>query len=507
MDHPYSAEYAKSGRSKCRGCGECIEHGLLRFSISTQLSYWFHKDCFFKRHKPGKTADIAKFSSLKADDKAYIRANIGAQQGDPEISEQTAMLDVSDDEDDNYEDLDSAEEESPKKKPIKAKKGARRLKVKVGQRSKFMVDYSLSNRSTCCSCHEKIEKSVVRVAKMDYTSNKGKALNGIPRWYHVKCFANNRDFFEFWDSAEGLPGFFALKSKDQKELLNSLPEMTLDRAKGAGSWKIKKIEAFCFKKMTEQLAALNMKDYESILKHNNQDVPKQARRNHLLDLVNNAAKNGVPDKCPKCNSDGLIQQDGSDVFECQNMKDEIVCGYKSSDPPRTGLKIPEKLKEEFEILKNYNFDIAEKKQPDQATATCSFSLNADAPEFVPRPKPVVKKGPLSGMEFAVIGVPEAKEKILQLGGRVVTFFDRKTKAVVTNEDSIKKLQANNKRRFYYIEEHLTPVVGIEFLDHVGKGKNLKRLLQEFDMSAQWLYDIDPHRFGFGNYGGYGYGCW
>jgi hypothetical protein len=70
-------------------------------------------------------------------------------------------------------------------------------------------------------------QGVVRIARMDYTSNKGYALNGIPRWYHVNCFVSNRDFFEFWDSAEALPGFFALQKDDREELLELLPENTV----------------------------------------------------------------------------------------------------------------------------------------------------------------------------------------------------------------------------------------------------------------------------------------
>jgi hypothetical protein len=33
-DHPYSTEYAKSSRSKCRGCTDNIEHGLLRIGVT-----------------------------------------------------------------------------------------------------------------------------------------------------------------------------------------------------------------------------------------------------------------------------------------------------------------------------------------------------------------------------------------------------------------------------------------------------------------------------------------
>jgi hypothetical protein len=48
----------------------------------------------------------------------------------------------------------------------------------------------------------------------------------------------------------------------------------------------------------------------------------------------------------------------------------------------------------------------------------------------PKDKPA--KGPLHGMEFALFGVPEAKEIIKSLGGRVVTFINQWTKAIISN---------------------------------------------------------------------------
>ena len=53
-------EPASSGRSKCRGCGEKIEKGVLRFGEELEnpfadgmMTHWFHLDCAaFKRPEP-----------------------------------------------------------------------------------------------------------------------------------------------------------------------------------------------------------------------------------------------------------------------------------------------------------------------------------------------------------------------------------------------------------------------------------------------------------------------
>jgi hypothetical protein len=48
-----------------------------------QITQWFHKDCFFKRHKPENTNIITNFKKLKNDDKLFIKANIGVQPTEP----------------------------------------------------------------------------------------------------------------------------------------------------------------------------------------------------------------------------------------------------------------------------------------------------------------------------------------------------------------------------------------------------------------------------------------
>ena len=38
MDFPYRAEYAKSGRSSCRGCKSTIGQGTLRLAVMVQVT-------------------------------------------------------------------------------------------------------------------------------------------------------------------------------------------------------------------------------------------------------------------------------------------------------------------------------------------------------------------------------------------------------------------------------------------------------------------------------------
>ena len=60
---------------------------------------------------------------------------------------------------------------------------------------------------------------------MDYESEKAKRFDGMPRWYHVKCFCDTRSELEFFGNAESLPGFFTLSVEDRKTLREKLPEI------------------------------------------------------------------------------------------------------------------------------------------------------------------------------------------------------------------------------------------------------------------------------------------
>uniref|UniRef100_A0A914RBL6 PARP-type domain-containing protein n=1 Tax=Panagrolaimus davidi TaxID=227884 RepID=A0A914RBL6_9BILA len=82
---PFGAEYAKSGRAKCKACQDGIKQGSLRMCTRTPSRFfdgmqdnWFHYECFWKRSKPDKLseANIRGMESLKWDDQEKIRQRI-----------------------------------------------------------------------------------------------------------------------------------------------------------------------------------------------------------------------------------------------------------------------------------------------------------------------------------------------------------------------------------------------------------------------------------------------
>ncbi|KAJ4771352.1 Poly [ADP-ribose] polymerase 1 [Rhynchospora pubera] len=74
------AEYAKSGRSKCKGCQTAIVSGILRVGTSVKdprgfdTTKWYHLDCFPTKSNPiGSVEDIKGVASLKSADKEALR--------------------------------------------------------------------------------------------------------------------------------------------------------------------------------------------------------------------------------------------------------------------------------------------------------------------------------------------------------------------------------------------------------------------------------------------------
>lgn len=93
LDGEYSTEYAKSGKSKCRGCDEFIAKDNLRVSQKEYTSQravmygpqdlWHHVDCFVeKRDELGFTTEmdpsmIKGFGKLKPEDKTLLYEKLG----------------------------------------------------------------------------------------------------------------------------------------------------------------------------------------------------------------------------------------------------------------------------------------------------------------------------------------------------------------------------------------------------------------------------------------------
>ncbi|CAL1292484.1 unnamed protein product [Larinioides sclopetarius] len=87
----FSVEYAKSGKSTCRGCGEKIPKGEVRISILDDnpehqrygpAPLWRHVDCFVKDKQQLKFNDSAEklpgFDLLKAEDQDMVKEKIGS---------------------------------------------------------------------------------------------------------------------------------------------------------------------------------------------------------------------------------------------------------------------------------------------------------------------------------------------------------------------------------------------------------------------------------------------
>ena len=84
-DSPHRIEPASSGRAKCRGCGERIAAGELRFGESLpnpfadgEMTQWFHLDCAaFKRPQPFLEALEGRGEPLAGEERLAAEARQG----------------------------------------------------------------------------------------------------------------------------------------------------------------------------------------------------------------------------------------------------------------------------------------------------------------------------------------------------------------------------------------------------------------------------------------------
>ncbi|XP_022816322.1 poly [ADP-ribose] polymerase 1-like [Spodoptera litura] len=84
--HKFKAEYAKSGRMKCKGCGEEIDKDTVRIAVIERITCdlfsandykWHHEHCFFKKVSVVITPEhIRDLSTLKEEDQERIKSII-----------------------------------------------------------------------------------------------------------------------------------------------------------------------------------------------------------------------------------------------------------------------------------------------------------------------------------------------------------------------------------------------------------------------------------------------
>ncbi|KAK3165375.1 hypothetical protein QOZ80_1AG0032390 [Eleusine coracana subsp. coracana] len=129
-----SVEYAKSGRSTCKGCSAAIASGALRLGASARdprgfdSTKWYHVACFpASSHPLGPIEGITGFDAIKDDDREELRQlEKNCKRGNAAVG--------------------PLDEPSPKK--------VRR----VAEKTIVSVEYAKSGRSTCKGCSENIAK-------------------------------------------------------------------------------------------------------------------------------------------------------------------------------------------------------------------------------------------------------------------------------------------------------------------------------------------------------------
>ncbi|GAB0091469.1 Poly [Sergentomyia squamirostris] len=455
MDLPYQSEYAKSGRAACKGCKEKIDKGELRIAVMVQSAFhdgkqpnWHHSSCFFMKQRPAAVGDISGFGLLRTDDQKFITEEI-AKGGQPVT--------------------------------VAAKgKGKKRSAAAQVLLKDYGVEYSKSDRATCCGCQQKILKGLVRIKKIVYDTEVGQKFGGQPLWHHVECFSECRSDLGYLATGDMLPGFKTLSKEDKDIVKKALPAVK-ESAVPAKKAKVEKEDPE--DKETEKKIEAQNKKYHSlyqrledsgvtkahlaeILDINKQDVPEG--KDDIRHLVCDILIFGALKRCPECKGQLIY---GTNGYHCTGSITEWTkCQNTVKDPKRTKAKIPAKLIEKYG-LENVKPKVETrlfKYYAMSAAATQSMLKKENGNDEADGPKVAREKGKLHNMEFFLIGkLTRSKEDIRvalrAFGGRVGSNLHGNTMAVISTEQDVKKMSA----RMQQAQELKIQVVPEAFLDDIA----------------------------------------
>ncbi|KAK8763975.1 hypothetical protein V5799_033404 [Amblyomma americanum] len=439
-DLPYMAEYAKSGRSSCKGCKSKIENAELRLAVMVQSPMfdgktpnWYHFMCFFAKQRPKSVGDIDKFGTLRYEDQKRIQEKIESK-----LEAGTTAEDLKD----------------------------------------FATEYAKSGKSTCKGCNEKIAKGEVRISKNDYDSGYAKMRGAIPMWFHVDCFVQKRDELDYTLGADSLPGFMTLGVDDQKMLKEKLKKQerkrkpkdadTVDGPSAAKQPKkevdveeekaLKKQSDRVFKLRGDLQKNLTKKELQELLEFNELDIPPGESR--ILDLLSDSMAFGICERCPECHEGQLkLKTHG---YACTgNLSGWTKCSYVTLDPPRVPFKVPQEFKETYPFLNSYKAAVKKRIFPKNLPKPSEPSTSANGG--------IGKQRPLDGLEV-VFGktttpVEELKKKLAPLGAKVASKVSEKTLCLISTADEVKK----KSKRVKEAETFNVHVVSENFLDSLASG--------------------------------------
>ncbi|XP_075147424.1 poly [ADP-ribose] polymerase-like isoform X2 [Haematobia irritans] len=344
IELPYKVEYARSGRSSCKGCKNNIGQGSLRIAAMVQSAFhdskqpnWFHESCFFKKQRPLSVGDIQNLENIRYDDQERIQKKV--------------------------EECISVVEAAGSSKTSK-----KRSKAEISALSDFSIEYAKSGRAGCRGCDLKILKDQIRVRKTVYDTEIGMKYGGQALWHHVECFAQLRTELGWLDTGNNLPGFKTLKECDMELVANLLPAIKAENAPVAKKTKLEKLdfeeavmEKELLKTVKEQMkkfhnfrdlvkGEMSKKDMLELLIDNNLE-PVTGDSEKLLDQLADLLTFGAIIPCEVCNGHQILFQ--KSAYVCNgDLTEWTKCAKTVREPKRNPCKISPALKSQYKFLKH-----------------------------------------------------------------------------------------------------------------------------------------------------------
>uniref|UniRef100_A0A1L8DH70 Poly [ADP-ribose] polymerase n=1 Tax=Nyssomyia neivai TaxID=330878 RepID=A0A1L8DH70_9DIPT len=460
MDLPFLTEYAKSNRASCKKCKNKIGKGELRLAMMVQSAFhdskqpnWYHSTCFFEKARPSSEGDIAGFGSLQMCDQEFITKEI-EKLVNPGAS-------------------GSGKGGKGKKR---AAPGAANTLLKD-----FGVEYSKSDRATCCGCQQKILKAEVRIKKLVYDTDVGMRFGGQPLWHHVDCFAKCRSDLMYFAAGDLLHGFKDLSKEEQTVVKKALPSMKgadlpvptkkaktekEDEEDQAIKEKIKKQNDKFFKlrRLLED-SNLSKNHLSEILEYNNQDTPEG--KDPAMNLVCDILTFGALNRCTECNGQLIFGDNG---YKCTGQISEwSKCQNVVKEPKRFKAKIPTDIIEKFGLERvKPKVEARAFKYYAVSASVAKSMVKKEGDDEADAPKVAREKGKLYNMEFFLIGrLTRSKDDIRAalrpFGGRIGSKVHENTMAIISTKGEVEKMGA----RMQDAEVHKIQVVPETFIDEIA----------------------------------------
>jgi len=227
-----SVEYAKSGRSSCKGCSENIAKGALRLGASFhdprgfENTKWYHVACFptssysvfpvenLKGFDSLEDHDCEKLQELVENQKSHYNAadhldkEMAQSIGDSSEVTEKNLEEVKNRDNKLHKTVNPLDEPSPKKVKTHMSSSMKG----VSEKASVLVEYAKSGRSTCKGCSENIAKGALRLGA---SAHDPRGYDST-KWYHVACFpTSSYPIFP----VENLKGFDSVKNNDREKLL------------------------------------------------------------------------------------------------------------------------------------------------------------------------------------------------------------------------------------------------------------------------------------------------